>query len=56
MLVMLVAAAAVASSLAAHAAQPDAGSQEPEVEMEDFSFRPARFSRAARPGRDLEEP
>jgi plastocyanin len=48
MLVMLVAAAAVASSLAAHAAQPDAGSQEPEVEMEDFSFRPARL--VARPG------
>jgi hypothetical protein len=42
-LIMLVAVAAVAIPLGAYAAQPDAGSQEPEIEMEDFSFRPARM-------------
>jgi plastocyanin len=47
-LIMLVAAAAVAIPLGAYAAQPDAGFQEPEIEMEDFSFRPARL--VVRPG------
>jgi plastocyanin len=48
MLIALVATAAVAAPLGAFAAQPGARSQEPEVEMEDFAFRPARIG--VRPG------
>jgi plastocyanin len=43
-LIALVATVAVAVPLAAFAAQPSARSQEPEVEMEDFAFRPARIA------------
>jgi plastocyanin len=44
MLIVLVATVAVAAPLAALAAQPGTRSQEPEVEMEDFAFRPARIA------------
>jgi plastocyanin len=41
-LILLCATAGVGVPAAALAAQPQRGSQEPEIEMEDFSFRPAR--------------
>jgi plastocyanin len=46
-IIVLCASAGVGIPAAALAAQPKAGAQQPEVEIEDFSFRPARIT--ARP-------
>jgi plastocyanin len=46
-LIVLCVTAGLGTAAVALGAQPQVGSQEPEVEMEDFSFRPARIT--ARP-------
>jgi plastocyanin len=43
-LIVLCAAAGLGTTAVALAAQPQVRSQQPEVEMEDFSFRPARIT------------